>query len=260
MPRLHLPPAIQALLGDSIVTEVTIGCSPASVYHLVRPNGNLYLKTQPVTPHGSLLPEAQVLRWLQGQLPVPEVAHYECDERREYLVLAEIAGVNCVAAQYELTPETIARILASGLRMIHAIDIVTCPFDARLDHRLTQARYNVEHDLVDEDDFDDERRGIMTAREVLAAVERERPPEDDLVFMHGDYCLPNVIVQDGALSGFVDWGRAGIADRYQDLALASRSIRYNLGAEYEAIFFAAYGIEQVNTAKIAYYRLLDELF
>lgn len=260
MTNLHLPPTIQTLLAGSIVSEVTIGCSPASVYQLIQAERTLYLKMQPVTPHVSLLPEAQVLRWLQGKLPAPEVVHYERDERHEYLVLAEVAGVNCVSAQYELAPEEIVRILAQGLRMIHAIDLTTCPFDARLVHRLAQARYNVEHDLVDEDDFDDERRGVMTAREVLAAVERDQPPEDDLVFTHGDYCLPNVIVQDGALSGFVDWGRAGIADRYHDLALASRSIRYNLGEEYEPLFFALYGIKQIDLNKIAYYRLLDELF
>ncbi|MGB9737419.1 MAG: aminoglycoside 3'-phosphotransferase [Chloroflexus aggregans] len=260
MPHLHLPATIQTLLDTAIVTDITIGCSAACVYHLALPDYNLYLKIQPVGLCESLAREAHVLHWLRGRLPVPEVVEYTYDEQREYLVTSEIAGMNCVAVLDTLDPESIVCMLADGLRMIHALDITHCPFDSRLVHRLVQARYNVEHDLVDEDDFDPDRRGIMTAREVLTAIEQTSPPEDDLVFSHGDYCLPNVIVQDGVLHGFVDWGRAGIADRYHDLALASRSIRFNLGEANESLFFAAYGLEQVDLTKITYYRLLDELF
>jgi aminoglycoside phosphotransferase len=55
-----------------------------------------------------------------------------------------------------------------------------------------------------------------------------RPGHEDLVFTHGDYCLPNIILKDGKLSGFVDIGRARLADRYQDLGIAFRSLEYNL--------------------------------
>src|SRR5439155_1556483 len=73
-----------------------------------------------------------------------------------------------------------------------------------------------------------------------------RPAGEDLVLTHGDYCLPNVILRgptlgNPGLAGFVDVGRAGLADRYRDLALASRSIAANLGAAWVAPFFAHYG-------------------
>ena len=38
---------------------------------------------------------------------------------------------------------------------------------------------------------------------------RKRHDEEDLVFTHGDYCLPNVIIDGEEVAGFVDWGRAG---------------------------------------------------
>ena len=85
---------------------------------------------------------------------------------------------------------------------------------------------------------------------------------EDLVFTHGDYCLPNVFLDltGRRLTGFIDWGRAGIADRYQDLALAERSLRFNFGPGWERCLFDAYGLTHVDEAKLAYYRLLDEMF
>jgi len=56
-------------------------------------------------------------------------------------------------------------------------------------------------------------------------------------------------------------GRGGVADRYQDIALAVRSIRHNLKSEkFVELFLDAYGLKNVDFSKIDYYILLDELF
>lgn len=62
------------------------------------------------------------------------------------------------------------------------------------------------------------------------------------------------------VTGVIDWGRAGVSDRYRDLAIASRSIGQNFGPEYERLFFEAYGIAKVEEDKVRFYRLLDEFF
>ncbi|WP_322814354.1 APH(3') family aminoglycoside O-phosphotransferase [Chloroflexus sp.] len=261
MLRSHeLPIAVQRLLQGSSVELMTDGCSAAQVYRIEQDSRCMYLKMQSLADTLSLHVEARILDWLQGKLPVPEVLVYVADDRYEYLVSSEVAGQNGVRAMATLRAEALVELMASGLRMIHALDPATCPFDAGLELRLMQARANVLNGLVDETDFDPERLGSTTAQDILAALERERPATDDLVFTHGDYCLPNIIVCDGMIGGFIDWGRAGVADRYNDLAIASRSIHYHLGPQYEQYFFACYGLEQVDAGKIAYYRMLDELF
>ncbi len=55
-------------------------------------------------------------------------------------------------------------------------------------------------------------------------------------------------------------GAPEVADRYQDLALAARSIDYNFGAEWIAPFFDAYDISPVDQTKVSFYQLLDEFF
>src|SRR5260370_25579397 len=49
------------------------------------------------------------------------------------------------------------------------------------------------------------------------------------VLIHGDYCLPNVLVQKGELSGLVDVGGAGLGNPEDDLAAGVWRLRDNQG-------------------------------
>jgi aminoglycoside phosphotransferase len=197
-------------------------------------------------------------------LPVPAVLQYHEWKGREYLLLTEVAGTDAAAPRASDRYSRIVAALAAGLRTLHATNISACPFDQSRRSRVGIAEARVRAGRVREDDFDAARRG-RTAAELYKELVANPPASEDRVFTHGDYCLPNVIlVEDGAagyrVSGFVDCGNAGIADRYQDLALCARSVAYNFGAELVPVLFAKYGLDEVDEAKLAYYRLLDEFF
>lgn len=102
---------------------------------------------------------------------------------------------------------------------------------------------------MDEADFDDERQGA-TAQELYEQLLERRPQHEDLVFCHGDYCIPNVLLEQIGMrfqAGFVDVGRAGVADRWQDLALMTRSLESDdLNPQLNGLserFLERYGIE-----------------
>ncbi|MGV3489138.1 MAG: phosphotransferase [Tuberibacillus sp.] len=60
--------------------------------------------------------------------------------------------------------------------------------------------------------------------------------------------------------GLIDWGRGGIADRHQDLAIMIRSLRHNMGERSVQSFIDTYGRNRIDFNKIDYYIMLDELF
>lgn len=46
--------------------------------------------------------------------------------------------------------------------------------------------------------------------------------------IHGDCCLPNILVKDDKVVGFIDLGDSGIGDPWQDYAWSIWSLEYNL--------------------------------
>jgi aminoglycoside 3'-phosphotransferase-2 len=158
----------------------------------------------------------------------------------------------------------LATALGEALALLHQTDIVRCPFDQRVAGQIEEARGRIAAGNVREDDFDEIRVGRPPAdllEELIALI----PDSEDLVFTHGDFCLPNIILQPSLqegfrIAGFVDCGRAGIADRHQDIALAVRSISRNFGDEWIEPMLKAYGLAQPRPEKLFFYTLLDEFF
>lgn len=70
------------------------------------------------------------------------------------------------------------------------------------------------------------------------------------VLIHGDYCLPNVLVRDGRLSGLVDVGGAGFGSPDVDLAAGVWALKYNFGPGFAREFLDAYGWPPMTDAAI----------
>jgi len=85
-----------------------------------------------------------------------------------------------------------------------------------------------------------------------------RPPEEELAFTHGDYCLPNVITVVPRLGGVIDWDHAGLADPYVDLASCIWSLKYNYGERdskdrWIPLFLEVYGLDALDDEKLGFY-------
>ncbi|MGJ4855891.1 APH(3') family aminoglycoside O-phosphotransferase [Labrys sp. La1] len=235
------------------------GASGAGVFRLEAPGKpDLFVKTEELSSLGELPDEGPRLEWLSARgilcpKPLAEARH----GGRHWLLMSAIPGA-VLSSRTGLTPEQAVDIAADALRHLHALDIADCPFDHCANSRIALAEARVKAGLVDEEDFDEERTG-QTAADVFAELQLQRPRLEELVVTHGDATLENLLADKGAFSGFIDCARAGLADRHQDLALATRSIRDRFGAVLIERFFARYGITP-DPDRMAFYLLLDEFF
>ncbi|SDY92549.1 kanamycin kinase/aminoglycoside 3'-phosphotransferase-2 [Evansella caseinilytica] len=257
-----MPEKLRRITANNKFSENTTGCSNSAVFHMqnVHQYGSAYLKVKQYDAAETLADEAAVLDWLKEKIPVPEVYYYKHYQEKEYLLMSEIKGFDCSSAVHKNSPENMVKAFAEGLKAIHNIEITNCPFKRTLEKKIDKARYRVENGLVDEANFEEENWG-KKAVDLFETLLSKKTDDEDLVFTHGDYCLPNVIIDGNKLSGLIDLGRGGVADRYQDIALAVRSLKHNLQSEkWVDLFFDHYGMKDVNDAKIDFYILLDEFF
>lgn len=254
---LTLPESLRRVLPAARWEQVTLGKSGAGVWRSTR--HVVKVQTRATAPVSTLQQERERLRFFAGRVPVPRVIAYEVAGDTEYLAMTRVPGIPMSDPDATLHPERVVTLLARALRELHALPLRDCPFNMTLPYTLHLAHERVEAGVVDEADFDAGRQG-RSAVSVFNELARSRPGTEDLVVTHGDACLPNFIINGEFVEGLVDVGRAGLADRHADLALAWRSTRYNLGEACAGMFLDLYGRALVNEQKLHYYMLLDELF
>lgn len=256
-PPADLPESFSPL-RDLAWTPITLGRSSAEVWRITLGDGNsVFVKAEPNHPLAELPGEIERLNWLTRMgFKAPRVIDAEQSAERTWLLMSAVPGRDLT--HHIADPGLVVRTYAQGLKRLHALDPTHCPFDHGTAARLEDARLRLAANLVDEDDFDTDHIG-WTGVQVFDWLAANPPPTGAPTVTHGDSSAPNLLALDGRFSGIVDCGRLGVADAWQDLALACRSIAYNIGQQHVAPFLAAYGAEWDET-KYRYYCTLDEMF
>lgn len=217
--------------------------------------------------------EYNVVQKVMSKIPVPKIIEYEEENDLSYTLMSKIKGKMLCDEDILKNPELLIELLSEGLKLLWSIDISDCKIEevSYIKQRLKVARYNVENNLVDVNNVMADTfgaNGFATPKDLLEWLENN-VPEVEPVFSHGDYCLENIFTLNNQISGFIDLGKSGIADRWQDLAICIRELDGVFSNEYVKDFdysqyssdmlLAKLGIKRDNE-KIKYYMLLDELF
>lgn len=264
MEQLRMPSKIRAWTDKKLFTTDAIGMSGSQV--LIFEDMVLKIGDDPE----AVKKQIQMMEWLEGKLPVPRVLEHEEENGKGYLLMSKMGGEMSCAAQYLEQPEVLLEALAQGMKLLWKVDTKDCPRLRDPETLLKEAGRQIEEGLVDLDNVEPEifgENGFADPEELLKWLGENRPPFEP-VFSHGDFCLPNVFLENGRIKGFIDLDRAGICDKWNDIALCYRSLKHNFDGSYGGKvyrdfqpekFFEILGIEP-NWEKIRWYLLLDELF
>ena len=156
---------------------------------------------------------------------------------------------------FEENPDEYVNHLANCVKLMQSVDTSDCAFDSSLNVRLAELKWLIDNNLASLDDWEDTT--TFTDHHELYKWLCGNKPSEDLVFSHGDLTANFFIGSYDYL--FYDLGRAGVADRWMDIAFCVRSIREFRDEKYEERFFELLNVEP-DYGKIDYFILLDEMF
>ena len=263
VPRVPTPPpdALRRAHADWEWTVVWDWPGTSSTWRLDHPErSSRFCKVGRRGRHPDAAAEAARLRWARPHAAVPEVLDEGANAAVDWLLTEALGGTDATVHAHKRDPPRLVPALARGLSALHAaLPVESCPFVFTAAISLEHARRRVRDGAVDPaTDLHAEHRhlgldGAIRRLEALA------PDTEDLVVCHGDYCLPNVLLDAaGSVTGYVDLGELGVADRWWDIAVGSWSVTWNLGPGWEKLFIESYGVP-VEPRRIAFYRLLYDL-
>lgn len=196
------------------------------------------------TPH--LEQEFKTLKWINQRIRTPNPVYYDRTNDTEYQLTTEITGTPIYLVKTE-EREIAVKILAQTLKKIHQINPQDCPNANPVQSKKEKlATIN-----------------FAPSQKALYEQIRTQSFPEKLVFTHGDYCLPNIIMENEKLGGVIDWDYAGIADPYTDFVSVVWSLNYNFGEQdcenmWIPLFFEEYGVK-IDQDKMKYYRALSDL-
>ena len=217
-------------------------CSPEARVTFIDRDGGYYLKK---SSKGTLQNEAAMTSYFHGKGLGAEVLNY-VSEDSDWLLTACVRGEDCTHPTYLGDPKRLCDTLAVLLRSLHECDTSSCPIPDHTERYFATAERNYRAGIFDPSYLPDEMRG-MTADEAWRVATEAKVSFRADTLLHGDYCLPNVMLDDWSLSGFIDLGNGGVGDRHVDLFWGAWTLCFNLKTDrYRQRFFDAYGRECIN--------------
>ncbi len=240
---LSLPEELIRWIGNAPVYESSGQSGARTVY--VDRDGGAYLK---IAARGSLLLSSQMQTYFAGHgLSSPVLRYLSAD--RDYMVTAPIRGEDGTSPRLLAEPQRLSEVFGQSLRRLHEVDASDCPVKDRTQAlaRLAAATPFSQENLDDIAAYIGPARADAAPAEIAAASGRIKND----VLIHGDYCLPNILLRGWALAGFIDVAAAGLGDRHYDLVWGLWTLNWNLKTpRYGQRFLDAYGRDRIEPDRL----------
>lgn len=235
-----VPGAFHSIFSGATVYDSS--CSAEAQVWFIDKEGGFFLKS---APKGALKAEADMTHYFHSKALSAEVLGYE-SHQRDWLLTARLPGEDCLFGNYLTDPVRLCDKTAELLRMLHDTPHAGCPAPNRTADRLAAARKNYELGAYDSTLFPD-NWGYASAEDALRVIEVNGQYLKTDTLLHGDYCLPNILLDNWRFSGFIDLAAGGVGDRHINLFWGIWSLSFNLKTDRLCNrFLDAYGRSDVD--------------
>ena len=239
------PEEIRTFLQNGAVYDSS--CSPEARVLFINKDGGLFLKESAA---GTLKTEAMMTSYMNSLDLSAEMLYYGTHNAKDYMVTKRIPGEDCTHPEYLSDPRRLCDITAELLRKLHEVDPNNCPVQDRNRTYIDTVKQGFDRHAYEPDLFAGmyEFRSFEEARQ---AAEEGFPLMQRDALLHGDYCLPNILLDQWRFSGFIDVGNGGFGDRHIDILWGIWTLKYNLHtAGYTDRFLDAYGRDKLEPEKL----------
>ena len=238
----EVPCEMRRFVGDAKIFDSS--CSPEARVCFIDKDGGYFLKRSAA---GTLEREALMTRYFHSLGLGVEVLDYvrfgECD----LLLTASAVGDDCTSDKYLADPNRLCDTIATFLRALHEVDPTGCPVKNRTAEYICTVEQNFATGNYDSSHFPDSF-GFKNAKEAIAVFDAGKQLLLSDTLIHGDYCLPNIMLDDWKLSCFIDLGNGGVADRHIDIFWGLWTLWFNLKTDaLYSRFLDAYGRDKIST-------------
>ena len=217
-------------------------CSEQARVIFIDKDDGYFLKS---APKGFLEREAVMTRYFHGQGFAANVLSY-INDKQDWLLTDKIHGNDGTTEKYLEQPERLCDMFAERLSLLHAKGFSDCPIPNHTELYLNKAEENKRNGTYDKSQFPDSW-GYKSEEEAWEVARKYGHLLKTDTLLHGDYCLPNIILKDWQFSGFIDLDHAGVGDRHVDLFWATWTLVWNLKTHrYRERFFDAYRREKID--------------
>ena len=215
------PESFHEILKDATVYDSS--CSKEAKVIFIDKDDGYYLKK---AEKGSLKTEAELTAYFNKKGLAAEVLSYESG-LFDYFLTRKVFGEDCVHPAYLENPKKLCETTATLLRKLHEEDFSDCPTD-RMKTYFETVDNNYKKGVFD--------NSIFTKKWQIG---------------NGDYCLPNIMLNNWKFSAFIDLGNGGIGDRHIDLFWGIWTLYFNLKTnKYDDYFMDAYGRDKIEEEKL----------
>ena len=234
------PEALHPLLRQCRLFDSS--CSKEAQVWMLEGKETFFLKAAAA---GTLKTEADMTRYFHGKGLGPEVLGYLSSEK-DWLLTRAVPGEDCTFSQYLEDPKRLCDTTATLLRQLHEESTEGCPITDRCSTYLAQARQGYETGCCKMDLFPEQDWSFPSAEDAWHLITANGQFLKNDTLLHGDYCLPNIMLDDWKFTGFIDVGRGGIGDRHMDIFWGVWTLYFNLKTNaYDHRFLDVYGRDKI---------------